>query len=230
MKRFQVVTSSQAKVTLYAHISNFLLFTVCNEVAKVMFLHLSVSHSVHRGVCLSTCWDTPPRIRPPWDQAPPPGPDTPLGPDTPQTRHTPPPREQLPRDQTLPQKTAAAAHGTHPTGMHPFLDHAFTLADCIPNIMNIMNEMDNDIYYTGEEVIWSYGNQLLLKKPADCDKNMKPPQILYNLKGIDAVAQCKRALSQPKWWPANWLILRHCGKSNTENLIYYTNIFAKHIT
>ena len=28
--------------------------------AKVMFLHLSVSHSVHRweGVCLSACWDT----------------------------------------------------------------------------------------------------------------------------------------------------------------------------
>ena len=26
---------------------------------KVMFLHLSVSHSVHRRVCLSACWDTP---------------------------------------------------------------------------------------------------------------------------------------------------------------------------
>ena len=64
-----------------------------------------------------------------------------------------------------------------------FLDHAFTLADCIPNIMN---EMDNDIYNTGEEVILSYGNQLLLKKPADCGKNMKPPQILYNLKGMVA--------------------------------------------
>ena len=49
-----------------------------------------------------------------------------------------------------------------------------------------MNEMDNDIYNTGEEVILSYGNQLLLKKPADCDKNMKPPQILYNLKGVVA--------------------------------------------
>ena len=25
----------------------------------VMFLHLSVSHSVHRGVCPIACWDTP---------------------------------------------------------------------------------------------------------------------------------------------------------------------------
>ena len=33
---------------------------------KVMFLHLSVSHSVHRGgVCPSACWDTPPRQTPP---------------------------------------------------------------------------------------------------------------------------------------------------------------------
>ena len=38
---------------------------------KVMFLHLSVSHSVHGGgVCPSACWDTPPppppRQTPPW--------------------------------------------------------------------------------------------------------------------------------------------------------------------
>ena len=30
------------------------IFTARNEVAKVMFLHVSVSHSVHRGRCLST--------------------------------------------------------------------------------------------------------------------------------------------------------------------------------
>ena len=30
--------------------------------------------------------------------------------------------------------------------------------------------MDNDIYNTGEEVILSHVNQLLLKKPADCNK------------------------------------------------------------
>ena len=37
--------------------SNRLIFTVCNEVAKVMFLHLSVCP---RGVCLSAGWDTTP--------------------------------------------------------------------------------------------------------------------------------------------------------------------------
>ena len=44
--------------------------------AKVIFLHLSVIHSVHRGgICLSACWDTtPPRSR------------HPPGADTPQTR------------------------------------------------------------------------------------------------------------------------------------------------
>ena len=37
--------------------------------AKVMFLHLSVSYSVHMGgVCLSACWDTPPEQTPPQEQ------------------------------------------------------------------------------------------------------------------------------------------------------------------
>ena len=75
--------------------------------AKVMFLHLSVSHSVHReGVCLRACWDihppgqtppleqTPPRADPPWEQTPPggrhpPGSRYPLGAD--------PPRADTPR-------------------------------------------------------------------------------------------------------------------------------------
>ena len=82
------------------------IITGRNEaVAKVIFLHLSVIHSVHRGV-LPQCmlgyppprtrpprdqttpgtrppWDqTPPRTRPPWtrhppEQTPPPGADTP---------------------------------------------------------------------------------------------------------------------------------------------------------
>ena len=39
--------------------------------AKVMFLHLSVSHSVHReGVCLSACWDTPRKQKPPGSRHP----------------------------------------------------------------------------------------------------------------------------------------------------------------
>ena len=41
-------------------------FTVCKRsCGKVMFLHLSVSHSVHSGVGgLSACWYTPPRQTP----------------------------------------------------------------------------------------------------------------------------------------------------------------------
>ena len=49
--------------------------------AKVMFLHLSVSHSVQReGICLSACWDTHPlgSRHFPWEA------DTPLG-----SRHPP---------------------------------------------------------------------------------------------------------------------------------------------
>ena len=72
-----------------------------NEVvAKVIFLHLSLIHSVHGGgVCLSACWDTtprtrqtPPQTRPmPPDQADPPQEQTPPGPGRPpQTRQTPP--------------------------------------------------------------------------------------------------------------------------------------------
>ena len=34
-----------------------------------MFLHLSVSHSVPVGVCLSACWDIPPG-QTPWEDTP----------------------------------------------------------------------------------------------------------------------------------------------------------------
>ena len=57
------------------------VFTGRNEVgAKLIFLHLSVIRSVHRGegVCLSACWDTttpldyvPPRLHTPLDYMPP---------------------------------------------------------------------------------------------------------------------------------------------------------------
>ena len=78
-----------------------LIFTGRNEVlAKVIFLHLSVIHSVHRGGEYLT-------RRPP-DQVPnPPGPCTPPGPGThpPGTRYTPlgpgtPPRTRFPRRAT----------------------------------------------------------------------------------------------------------------------------------
>ena len=55
-----------------------LLVTVRNEVAKAMFLHLSVILFTG-GVCLSACWDPPrpgtPRRKHPPDQAPPPSRD-----------------------------------------------------------------------------------------------------------------------------------------------------------
>ena len=74
-------------------VSRIEIFTVLNEVAKVMFLQTCVcSHG--GGVCLSACWDT-----------------TPPGKDTPWSRH--PSRSRHP-----PGETATAADGTHPTGMH----------------------------------------------------------------------------------------------------------------
>ena len=69
--------------------------------AKVMFLLLSVSHSVHGGggVCPSACWDTPPdqRQTPP-GATPPPGADTPL--------------------HSACWEIREQAGGMHPTGMH----------------------------------------------------------------------------------------------------------------
>ena len=75
-----------------------------NEVvAKVIFLHLSVIHSVHRGVCLSAWWDaTPPQEQTtPWDQTP--GSRHPPGTDPPGNRHAPlPPWDQTPQSRHPP--------------------------------------------------------------------------------------------------------------------------------
>ena len=74
---------------LLKKLTNRFIFTGRNEVvAKVIFLHLSVIHSFHRGgVCLSACWDVTP---PPGSRHTPPGADTtPPGPDPPE--QTPPP-------------------------------------------------------------------------------------------------------------------------------------------
>ena len=74
--------------------------------AKVMFLHLPVSHSVHRG-CLPQCMlgYTHPGSRHPWEQTPPPQEQTPLQEQTTsRSRHrpeqTPTPLEQTPQRQT----------------------------------------------------------------------------------------------------------------------------------
>ena len=80
------------------------------------------------GFCLSACWDTTPRgADTPQEQTTPPGADThlppgsrsPPGADTsPREQTHPPESRQPPREQTTPRETAAAADGTHPTGMH----------------------------------------------------------------------------------------------------------------
>ena len=77
-----------------------------------MFLHLSVSHSVHRGgVCLSACWDThPPRADTPREQSCPPRADT-------TQEHTPPGSTPPPRAVHA-GRYGQQAGGTHPTGMH----------------------------------------------------------------------------------------------------------------
>ena len=97
------MSSNLQTVVVLVYAINFHFFTVRNEVAKVMFLHLSVCPQ--RGVCLSTCWDTapPPREQHPRSRHPPrasthlgadtsPGSRPPPGADTPQ----PPLWEQAP--------------------------------------------------------------------------------------------------------------------------------------
>ena len=87
-----------------------------------MFLHLSVSHSVHRGSASVHAGIPPPRSRhpsgadTPWEQTPPE--QTHPSPPPPGSIH--PPEQIPPLEQTHPPRaeTATAADGTHPTGMH----------------------------------------------------------------------------------------------------------------
>ena len=77
--------------------------TVRNELAKVMFLHLSVILFAGGGVCLSACWDTTPH-----PGSRPPGPGTPRS-RHPQTRHPP---DQAPPDQAPPRSRHPPRPGT----------------------------------------------------------------------------------------------------------------------
>ena len=119
--------------------SNFDFYRPQTKFAKVTFLHLSVSHSVHRGVCFSVCWDThPSRTRHPPGTSHPPGSRNPPGADPPgsrppsrsrqppQTKHPwsrHPPQQAPPEAGTPPFPTVHAgrygqqAGGMHPTGM-----------------------------------------------------------------------------------------------------------------
>ena len=125
---------------LLCYPSFFLIITVRNEVAKVMFLHLSVILFTGGGYLgRYPSWtgtpsraDTPPRPGTPLGRytprtgtparpGTPPGRYTP-GRYTPRTRYTPragkPPRDQV---HPLGADTATVADGTHPTGMHFYL-------------------------------------------------------------------------------------------------------------
>ena len=128
---------------------HWLIFTVCNEFAKVMFLQASVcpqgvgvSASVHPGSTPLPREQTPhsrhsQRADPPGSRHPsrsrhPPGTDTPSPQEqTPPWEQTPPgadtplgtdtPQSRHPPGSRPPPDTATAADGTHPTGMHSCL-------------------------------------------------------------------------------------------------------------
>ena len=110
-------------------VSTFYFYRPQRSCGKVMFSQACVKNSVHRGVCLSACWDT----HPPWSD---PGGSvypgrvcvsqhqytlrwTPPQADTPLARHPPGrhPSGQTPLLGRHP-RAATAADGTHPTGMH----------------------------------------------------------------------------------------------------------------
>ena len=113
----------------------FNYYCLQHSCGKIMFLHLSVSHSVHRGVYPSMHWGR----RPPGRHIPAcTGADTPRGrhplgrrlqADTPRQtppKQTPPgrhpPGRHPPGRHPHPGQMATAADGTHPTGMHSCLE------------------------------------------------------------------------------------------------------------
>ena len=85
----------------------FLVFTVLNEVAKVMFLHVSVILSTG-GVCPIAYWDTPP-----WTRGRHPSPKS----KYPRDQRQAPPPEQTPPRTVHDGRYGQQAGGTHPTGM-----------------------------------------------------------------------------------------------------------------
>ena len=129
-------------------------------VAKVIFLHLSVIHSVHRGegVCLSACWDTTtphpeqtppdqiptplgaanPGSRPPLDQTPHPPRSRPPWPDT----HPPtlpgadtPPGADSPQEQTPPPPGSRLQHAVYERPVRILLECILVMVShCMPHV------------------------------------------------------------------------------------------------
>ena len=129
-----------------------------NEVwGKVIFSVACVKNSVHRGVCLSACWDTTPleQTHLPWKQTPPRSrhleeANTPPEADTPPWKQTPPEsrhppwkqtptgsRHPLPRKQTLPEAVHAGRYGQQSGGMHPTGMQSCLHADYFLNFLEI---------------------------------------------------------------------------------------------
>ena len=107
--------SKLSNQTTYVDIMLMLYFiiTVRNEVAKVMFLHLSVILFTGGMVCLSACWDTTPREAPTWEAHPPPG-----------SAHTPPgkhPPGSTPSWEAHPPGITPSPWEAHPPGRTPSL-------------------------------------------------------------------------------------------------------------
>ena len=89
------------------------------------YVFTRVCDSVHRGVCLSACWDThPPARRPPPGKAElPPGKENPLARRPPLARQTPPCAVHAGR-------YGQQVGGMHPTGMHFLFSIYISLIKC----------------------------------------------------------------------------------------------------
>ena len=122
-------------------VTSYCLYRPQRSFGKVMFLHLSVSCLFTGGVCLSACWDTPPRQvhppagTPPWAGTPPTGKVDPSRTSTPPGQvyppgqvHTPPGQVHPPgRYPPSPPTTITPADGTHPAGMANFSATSYCL-------------------------------------------------------------------------------------------------------
>ena len=102
MLRYEQVTQNKLAICLMVkpfYVANSVITGRNEIVARVIFLHLSVIHSVHRGGrgCASVhAWIPPPRTRPSRSGT------TPLRTTPPQSRQTPPRDHTPPWDQTPP--------------------------------------------------------------------------------------------------------------------------------
>ena len=127
--RTKAISKGHSNISVGSFKLFFWIFTGRNEVvAKVIFLHLSVIHSVHRGGLIQCMLGYPPGTGTP----PPPGQGRPPGPGRPpRTRQTPPGPDRYPPGKLTPVYGLRAA-GTHPTEMHSCNSNGLLLSsECI---------------------------------------------------------------------------------------------------